>query len=295
MLKKTCPICETDKNSYIVYNEKLPQKKNEIDFSGGKNPDGFHYKMVRCKTCNLLYASEIYDEDFSNELYEKSTFNNELEINGLKKTYGRCISSAVKNLKTKSNFLEIGCGSGYMLEVAIDLGFKNVKGVEPSKLAIKDAKEEIKKNIINAPFKISDFLENSYDLIFIGMIIEHVTDVNDFLSSLQKILKPGGLIVCVCHNERHFLSKLLKNKHPIINDEHVCIFGRETLSKIFSKNNFKDIYINNLKNFYTFEYWSKMLPVPKLIKNLLKIIVMPIFKNKLIGINAGNLYLIAKK
>ena len=47
MIKKICPICETDKNSYLVYNEKLPKKKDEINFSGSKNPDGFHYRMVR--------------------------------------------------------------------------------------------------------------------------------------------------------------------------------------------------------------------------------------------------------
>lgn len=295
MIKKICPICETNEHSYLVYREKLPQQKYKINFSGGKKPDGFHYQMVRCKRCDLLYASEIYDENFSNELYEESTFNNSAEIDGLKKTYNNCISVALKNLDSKTNFLEIGCGSGYMLEAALDLGFVNVEGVEPSKLAINAAKENIKKKINYGVFNEQNFKENSFDLIFIAMIIEHVTNINEFLSSLHKILKPGGSIVCVCHNERHILSKLLKNKHPIINDEHAYIFGKNTLFKIFSKNNFKDIKIDNLKNFYTIEYWFKMLPLPKLIKEPLKFITNLVFRNKSIGIKAGNLYLIAKK
>ena len=86
MIKKNCPICETNKYSSLVYDEKLPLRKEDINFSGSKKPDGFHYKMVRCNRCNLLYASEIYDEFFSDELYEESTFNNSLEIDGLKKT-----------------------------------------------------------------------------------------------------------------------------------------------------------------------------------------------------------------
>tara|TARA_B100001057_G_scaffold93106_1_gene89450 strand:- start:593 stop:1483 length:891 start_codon:yes stop_codon:yes gene_type:complete len=295
MIKKICPICETDKNSYLVYNEKLPQEKNQINFSGSKNPDGFHYKMVRCKNCDLLYAAEIYNENFSNELYQESDFVNSLEIDGLKKTYEKCISLALKNLESKSNFLEIGCGSGYMMEVALNLGFKNVEGVEPSKLAIDAANENIKKKIKHGVFNKNDFKENSYDLIFIAMIIEHVTDINNFLSNLYNILKPGGFIVCVCHNERHFLSKVLKSKHPIINDEHVYVFGKDTLSKIFSKNNFIDIKIENLKNFYTADYWFKMIPLPKFIKNPLKFIIKLVIKEKPIGIKAGNLYLIAKK
>ena len=295
MIKKICPICETDKNSHLVYNEKLPQEKNQINFSGSKNPDGFHYKMVRCKNCDLLYAAEIYNENFSNELYQESDFVNSLEIDGLKKTYEKCISLALKNLESKSNFLEIGCGSGYMMEVALNLGFKNVEGVEPSKLAIDAANENIKKKIKHGVFNKNDFKENSYDLIFIAMIIEHVTDINNFLSNLYNILKPGGFIVCVCHNERHFLSKVLKSKHPIINDEHVYVFGKDTLSKIFSKNNFIDIKIENLKNFYTADYWFKMIPLPKFIKNPLKFIIKLVIKEKPIGIKAGNLYLIAKK
>jgi len=295
MIKKICPICETDKNSYLVYNEKLPKKKDEINFSGSKNPDGFHYRMVRCKNCDLLYASEIYDEDFSNELYEESEFINSVEIDGLKKTYTKCISLALKDLDSKSSFLEIGCGSGYMLEAALDLGFDYVKGIEPSKLAIEAANHNIKSKIKHGVFNKDDFKENSFDLIFIAMIIEHVTDINYFLSSLNKILKPGGSIVCVCHNERHLISKILKSKHPIINDEHAYVFGKDTLLKIFSKNNYKDIKINNLKNYYTTEYWFKMIPLPKFIKDPVKFIIKLIIKEKSIGFKAGNLYLIAKK
>ena len=295
MIKKICPICETDKNSHLVYSEKLPQKISQINFSGSKNPDGFHYKMVRCKNCDLLYASEIYDENFSNQLYQESDFINSVEIDGLKKTYARCISSALKDLDSQSSFLEIGCGSGYMMEVALNLGFDNVEGVEPSKFAIDAANQNIRNKIKHGVFNKHDFKENSYDLIFIAMIIEHVTDINNFLTDLHKILKPGGSIVCVCHNERHFLSKVLKSKHPIINDEHVYVFGKDTLFKIFSKNNFKEIKIESLKNFYTAEYWFKMIPLPSFFKDPIKFIIKLIIKEKPIGIKAGNLYLIAKK
>jgi len=295
MIKKICPICETNEYSYLVYNEKLPQQKYKINFSGSKKPDGFHYQMVRCKKCDLLYASEIYDENFSDVLYEESVFNNSLEISGLKKTYEKCLSQAMQDLKFKSNFLEIGCSSGYMLESALDLGFENVEGVEASKSSIEAANINIKNKIRHGIFNKLKFKENFYDLIFIAMIIEHVTDINDFLSSINRIIKPGGLIVCVCHNERHFLSKILKNKHPIINDEHAYVFGKDTLSKIFKKNNFKNIRINNLKNYYSVDYWFKMMPLHKMIKDPINFIFKFFLKNRTIGLKAGNLYLIARK
>lgn len=294
MLKKNCPICE-ENHFKKVYNSNLPANMNLIDFSGRKNPDGYHYEMIRCIKCDILYAREIYDEIFSNDLYEKSEFDYSDEINGLKKTYSNCLEEASKNL-SKDNFLEIGCGNGFMLEEAQSIGFKNVTGIEPSKIAYEKSNLRIKDKIIKKIFNVNDFEDNTFDIVFIAMIIEHVVDVNKFLEDITKILKSGGKVVCICHNERHILSKLLKNKHPIINDEHVVVFGKNSLRLFFEKHNFKNIKIKNLKNFYSIKYWLAMLPLNKHLKKFInKIFNILRIDKKIVGLKAGNLYLIAEK
>ena len=75
MIKKSCPICETREYSKTVYVEKLPKNLKDANFAGRKDPDGYHYEMLRCSKCSLLYASEIYDEEYSNQLYNESTFS----------------------------------------------------------------------------------------------------------------------------------------------------------------------------------------------------------------------------
>ena len=127
------------------------------------------------------------------------------------------------------------------------------------------------------------------------MIIEHVVDANEFLANTYNVLKPGGVIVCVCHNERHFLAKILKNKHPIINDEHVAVFNKKALNMIFEKNKFSEISIRSLKNYYSINYWLKMMPLPKFMKTFLNNTLLFFAKKINIGFKAGNLYLIAKK
>ena len=49
----------------------------------------------------------------------------------------------------------------------------------------------------------------------------------------------------------------MKDKHPIINDEHVAVFNKKALEIIFKKNNYINITISNLKNFYSLNYWLK--------------------------------------
>ena len=296
MIKKSCPICETRDYSKIVYVEKLPKNLEDTNFAGRKDPDGYHYKMLRCIKCSLLYASEIYEEDHSNKLYNESTFEYSDELKGLTKSYSKILQKGLTFLdNNKDNFLEIGCGNGFMLEEAIKMGFKNVKGIEPSKEAISFAEENIKNNIYHGIFDSSQIKEKLYDVVFIAMIIEHVVDANSFLDNVYKTLKPGGIVICICHNERHFLSKILKNKHPIINDEHAAVFNKKALRLIFKKNRYEDIKVENLQNFYSINYWIKMIPNSMIIKKIINNSFFSFLGKIIIGLKAGNLYLIAKR
>ena len=128
------------------------------------------------------------------------------------------------------------------------------------------------------------------------MILEHVPDVNIFLKDIKSILKPGGIVLAITHDEGHFLSKILKNKHPIINDEHVCVYNRKTLQDIFLKHSFQIKEIDSVKNIYSIKYWLEMLPISIIIKKYLSLFLKKI--NCLdvnLGLKAGNIYIIAQK
>ena len=184
MQKKTCPVCNTAEYSKKVYDKKLPTNLNDANFAGRKNPDGYHYEMLRCSNCTLLYASEIYDEEYSNLLYKESSFDYSSELRGLTKSYSKTLTEGIKLLNnSKDHFLEIGCGNGFMLEEALRLGFSNVKGIEPSKEAISYADEKIKNFIDHGVFDKS-YKDKKYDLVFIAMIIEHVVDSTKFLKDI---------------------------------------------------------------------------------------------------------------
>ena len=70
----------------MEYRENLPLTYKKIDYSGRKTPDGYHYEMVRCKNCSLLYASSTYEVEITDKLYESSNFPYNNELHGLKKT-----------------------------------------------------------------------------------------------------------------------------------------------------------------------------------------------------------------
>ena len=128
------------------------------------------------------------------------------------------------------------------------------------------------------------------------MTMEHFVDVNDFLSGSFKLLKPGGIMLLIAHNEQHFLSKILKDKHPIINDEHICVFSTKTLELILNNHKFNFIETGSLTNYYSLSYWLKMFPLPNFLKNIVGGFLDLLNLSSLnVGIKAGNIFCIAQK
>lgn len=295
-VKTECLVCSTKTDTVEVYPQNLPKNISEVNYSGRKIPDNFHYRMIRCLSCGLLFADEIYDSDTITQLYENSSFDYTDELKGLEKTYSSLFKYINKYDIEKNKFLDVGCANGFLVKKAKDFGFKHVYGSEISFNAINASDDSIKKNILQGPFDPKNYKKNSFDVVFFAMIIEHFENPNKFLNDVYKILKPGGLLIGITHDEKHFLSKILKNKHPIINDEHIAVFDKNTLKKIMKKNLFKVLNTENLKNYYSISYWLQLLPIAYFIKKIC--IYFSKFCNldkKLIGLKAGNIYIICKK
>jgi|TARA_B110000211_G_scaffold229305_1_gene286874 2-polyprenyl-6-hydroxyphenyl methylase/3-demethylubiquinone-9 3-methyltransferase len=106
--------------------------------------------------------------------------------------------------KNKSNFplkgfdiLDIGCGGGLISEPMCRLG-ANITAIDASEKNIKVASLHAKKNglKINYLNKYPEQLSvnNKFDIILNLEIVEHVNDLNLYLSTCHKLLKKGGLM-----------------------------------------------------------------------------------------------------
>jgi 2-polyprenyl-6-hydroxyphenyl methylase/3-demethylubiquinone-9 3-methyltransferase len=100
----------------------------------------------------------------------------------------------IKNLE----ILDIGCGGGLLSVPFARLG-ANVTGVDAAEKNIKIAKihaekEDIKINFVNDTIENLASKKKQYDVIFNMEVIEHVDNVELFLSSCAKILKKDGIM-----------------------------------------------------------------------------------------------------
>lgn len=100
--------------------------------------------------------------------------------------------TALKDL----NILDIGCGGGLVCEPLSRLG-ANVTGIDAGEKAIEIAKEHATESNIDITYicETSDMHDKQYDVVLALEIIEHVDNVEEFVQSVLKCVKPDGLVI----------------------------------------------------------------------------------------------------
>ena len=261
MQPTTCAVC-TNKSYRILYPANFRESElSPSTFSARRRPDRLHYRIIKCSSCGLVRSNPILPETRLNQFYRASTISYTNEISNLQQTYGRYLRQILTQVPNRQRFLEIGCGNGFFLETAADLGFKQIYGVEPSLAAVTQAKPDIKRGIVNAIFSAKLFPENYFDLICCFHTLDHVPDPNRFLKNVFQVLKPGASVFFITHNVESILAKLLKSACPIIDIQHIYLFNPDTLTQIFRKNKFQVLKTFSIRNTYSLRYFLSMLPV----------------------------------
>lgn len=100
-----------------------------------------------------------------------------------------------KYLKQKSSVLDIGCGTGAFLDFMKNKGFE-VLGVESNKKARNICVES--KLQVNATEE--GLVSNSFDMISLWHVLEHLPEPEERLAAYRDLLKPGGLLVIAVPN-----------------------------------------------------------------------------------------------
>ncbi len=104
----------------------------------------------------------------------------------------------------KVNILDVGCGGGLLSEPMKRLG-ANVVGIDASDKNINVAKIHAKKNNLNIEYLCTSpenfKTEKKFDVILNMEIIEHVEDVDLFLSACSRLLKKEGIMFVATLNK----------------------------------------------------------------------------------------------
>lgn len=296
-----CIICNTTEYEEGLYPSNVSEADlNTAVFSARRLPDRLHGRVVRCRQCGLVYTNPQVDTERLSHLYERSAYTYEGEERYIRRTYQRELSRLIPLLRDRKNpslsYLDIGCGNGFMLGAAKELGFDDPWGVEPSTHAIAQLNPEMKGRIVQGMFSLTLLGDKRFDTISCFQALDHIPDPAAFVREAFAALKPGGAVLFVNHNIASLTARILKERCPMIDIEHTFLHTPSTMRALFGRTGFVDIRVFPVRNDYPLHYWMHFLPAPR---NLKTPIVGFLKRSRLgriiIPLYAGNLGLIACK
>ncbi len=182
------------------------------------------HRLMHCTRCDLVYVSNPPGQAELAEAYQVSGYDSSEEATDAAISYMTAIKPLLAKLPRKERVLEIGSGTGILLELLQSEGFTTLVGVEPSSAAIGAAPAHRREWLREGIFVESDFALASFDLICCFMTMEHVQDPKATAMAARRLLRPGGAFVTVTHDYTSLVNHLLGRKSPIIDIEHMQIF-----------------------------------------------------------------------
>ena len=260
-------MCGSTDDTNEWYPERVdPARIDAMTYASRKEPEFMSLRMVVCPVCDLLYAPHVPSADFLANAYADTGYDSSAEADYAAADYAAALSSSLGQLPDRASALEIGAGNGALLAHLRALGFGELVGVEPSRKAAESTAADLRALIRVESFDPGRLPPAHFTLVIANQTLEHVGDPFDLLAAARRLLKPGGALMMVSHNYRHWLMRLLRARSPIIDIEHLQIFSPGSLEFALRRAGFAEIRIEPFANTYPLHYWTRLLPMPRLIK-----------------------------
>jgi 2-polyprenyl-6-hydroxyphenyl methylase / 3-demethylubiquinone-9 3-methyltransferase len=113
--------------------------------------------------------------------------------------FARVVASRLRLDRTRASLLDVGCGGGFLSEEFARLGFR-VTGVDPSAESIDVARRHAAEQELEIDYRVGrgetlPFADGSFDVVICCDVLEHVTDLDQVVAEIGRVLAPGGLFL----------------------------------------------------------------------------------------------------
>ena len=229
----TCALCGSDSSVVIA-----AKPRRELP----------HATKVKCLRCGLIYSQPMADENELSHYYthyyadshHAPYLTGEADESNLRASRAKVLE--IMRHKKEGRFLDVGCGVGYVLNCARDLGFE-VKGVEPDPQAAQRGRMTFGLDIECGTLDSVSLPSGAFDVVYTWHVIEHVRELRAYVRNLRRLVTDSGVILVGTDNHDAQAYRLyrwmhhLRGRVPPIYDgyEHTFGFTKLTLTRLLTE------------------------------------------------------------
>lgn len=182
-------------------------------------------EIFRCETCGFHQCSDMRDVlhhyvNMADERYEATRSERALQE--------RALLRFVAAEKPRGRLLDVGAGSGILVEQAIAMGYDAV-GLEPSRALQERAAA------LGLPVKLGVLphreIAGRFDIVTCVDVIEHVPDPIGLLKDIAELLSDDGIAAIVTPDRGSFAARIMGWRWWHYRVAHIGYFDRDTLTR----------------------------------------------------------------
>jgi len=146
----------------------------------------------------------------------------------------------------EKKLLDVGCGTGDFLQTAQKNKW-TVSGIEPNEKARTIANTKTS----NSVFEVDHLLKikpNSFNVITLWHVLEHLPKLDEHISILRSLLKPEGTLIIAVPNYNSYDAKYYKEFWAAYDaPRHLWHFSQSSVSKLVEKEKMKVVKVLPMK------------------------------------------------
>jgi SAM-dependent methyltransferase len=207
---------------------------------------------VYCPACKFVYADEIPDLQALEQTYSENYFsgnvayrNYESDKIGLQRNFRQRIN-VLRRFKPQGDLFEIGCAFGFFLECAQP--YWEVCGSDISPAAIQHAREVLNLKVQQGDFEHFVISPNSFDVIAMWDVIEHLADPVLAIAKCREALRSGGIIALTTGDIGALVPRLQKQGWRMVIPEHLYYFSKPSITALLERYGFELIHFSHPGN-----------------------------------------------
>jgi len=243
MIKVNCNLCGRDD-----YEVRFPATADgdalRVDaFRCTHSGYGHHPQIVECRHCGLVYANPRWATDdvinaytaVQDETYVDERLGREITFRHHLRDMERIIGPAGGRA-----LLDVGAYIGVFVEMAAAAGWQ-AQGVEPSEWAAAEARRR-GLDVSIGTLDTVDVPAESFDVVTLWDVIEHLADPAAELDRARTVLRPGGWLVVHTMDIDALIARLMGRRWPWLMDMHLYYFGKHTLGRLLTEHGYEVVW-----------------------------------------------------
>lgn len=233
-----CPVCGAESTQLLFRSENRHGRSLQEPHA--------EFNVYQCHSCGLVGLPEVETDEAYYKLYYPQGYHSPTQIGLLGRVWGRFASFLVqykinlikRYIKTPCKLLDVGCGTGGFLK-QLDSNSFDAHGLEPVKEAVEAANLAGLK-VTQGNILTDSLVPESYDVVTLWHVFEHIKDPTVALNRIHGILKPGGVLVMSMPNVNSLASRLGgKYWFHLDAPRHLWLYNEINIQRLLSSTRFK--------------------------------------------------------